>query len=159
MRRTSLPNPNAGADGTVLADGRALLVYNHTRNGRSPLNVSVSSNGKEWEGALVLENHDSRAPVRPPIPCRWTRPKHSAASARCACGCKRAVPGRRPTRCHPPRRLGSAMTFGACGSTCRRCWYSSSRSGVRTWSVKSPEWSRPDIAAGSAGWPHDREEN
>ena len=56
MRRTSLPNPNAGADGTVLADGRALLVYNHTRNGRSPLNVSVSSNGKEWEGALVLEN-------------------------------------------------------------------------------------------------------
>ena len=42
----------SGADGTVLADGRALLVYNHTRNGRSPLNVSVSSNGKEWEGAL-----------------------------------------------------------------------------------------------------------
>ena len=56
MRRTSLPNPNAGADGTVLADGRALLVYNHTRNGRSPLNVSVSANGKDWEGALVLEN-------------------------------------------------------------------------------------------------------
>ncbi len=56
MRRTQLPNPNAGADGTVLADGRALLVYNHTRSGRSPLNVSVSSNGKEWEGALVLEN-------------------------------------------------------------------------------------------------------
>ena len=56
MRRTQLPNPNASADGTVLADGRALLVYNHTRSGRSPLNVSVSSNGKEWEGALVLEN-------------------------------------------------------------------------------------------------------
>ena len=56
MRRSQLPNPNAGADGTVLADGRALLVYNHTLNGRSPLNVAVSSNGKEWEAALVLEN-------------------------------------------------------------------------------------------------------
>ncbi|HJN89877.1 MAG TPA: sialidase family protein [Verrucomicrobiota bacterium] len=56
MKRTQLPNPNAGADGTVLADGRALLVYNHTRNGRSPLNVSVSKDGKGWEAALVLEN-------------------------------------------------------------------------------------------------------
>jgi predicted neuraminidase len=56
MKRTQLPNPNAGADGTVMADGRALLVYNHTRNGRSPLNVSVSNDGKEWEAALVLEN-------------------------------------------------------------------------------------------------------
>lgn len=56
MRRTQLPNPNAGADGTVLADGRALLVYNHTRRGRSPLNVSISNDGKTWEAALVLEN-------------------------------------------------------------------------------------------------------
>jgi|TARA_Y100001947_G_scaffold61319_1_gene51684 predicted neuraminidase len=56
MMRTQLPNPNAGVDGTVLADGRALLVYNHTRRGRSPLNVSVSTNGKTWEAALVLEN-------------------------------------------------------------------------------------------------------
>ena len=56
MKRTQLPNPNAGADGTVMADGRALLVYNHTRRGRSPLNVSVSKDGKTWEAALVLEN-------------------------------------------------------------------------------------------------------
>ena len=56
MKRTQLPNPNAGADGTVLADGRALLVYNHTRRGRSPLNVSVSRDGRAWEAALVLEN-------------------------------------------------------------------------------------------------------
>jgi len=56
MRRSQLPNPNAGADGTVLADGRALLVYNHTREGRSPLNVAISKNGKEWDAALVLEN-------------------------------------------------------------------------------------------------------
>ena len=47
---------NAGADGVVLADGRSLLVYNHTKRGRSPLNVSVSKDGKIWEAALVLEN-------------------------------------------------------------------------------------------------------
>ena len=56
MRRSQVPNPTAGADGTVLADGRALLVYNHTPKGGSPLNVAVSTDGKEWEAALVLEN-------------------------------------------------------------------------------------------------------
>ena len=63
MKRTQLPNPNAGVDGTVLADGRALLVYNHTRRGRSPLNVSVSTNGKTWEAALVLEKPAGRVLV------------------------------------------------------------------------------------------------
>jgi predicted neuraminidase len=31
-------------------------VYNHTTKGRSPLNVSVSRDGKTWEAALVLES-------------------------------------------------------------------------------------------------------
>jgi predicted neuraminidase len=39
-----------------LADGRQLLVYNHTMSGRSPLNVAVSDDGKKWSAALVLEN-------------------------------------------------------------------------------------------------------
>ena len=47
MRRTSAANPNAGADGTVLADGRALLVYNHTRTALAA-ECFGSSNGKEW---------------------------------------------------------------------------------------------------------------
>ncbi len=53
---TSLPNPNAGTDAVTLADGRHLIVYNHTPRGRSPLNVAVSTDGKEWQAALVLES-------------------------------------------------------------------------------------------------------
>ena len=63
MELTSLPNPNSGIDAVTLADGRHLLVYNHTttRKGRwggprSPLNVAVSADGKTWQAALVLEN-------------------------------------------------------------------------------------------------------
>src|SRR5205823_13495597 len=52
---TSLPNPNSGIDAVTLKDGRHLLVYNHTPSGRSPLNVAVSGDGKEWRAALVLE--------------------------------------------------------------------------------------------------------
>jgi predicted neuraminidase len=52
---TSLPNPNSGIDAVTLRDGRHLVVYNHTTTGRSPLNVSVSRDGKTWDAALVLE--------------------------------------------------------------------------------------------------------
>jgi predicted neuraminidase len=51
-----LPNPNSGIDATTLADGRQLLVYNHTPRGRSPLNVAVSKDGANWLAAAVLEN-------------------------------------------------------------------------------------------------------
>jgi predicted neuraminidase len=60
---TSLPNPNSGTDAVTLRDGRHILVYNHTttlptgKNGpRSPLNVAVSRDGRNWQAALVLEN-------------------------------------------------------------------------------------------------------
>jgi predicted neuraminidase len=53
---TSLPNPNSGIDAVTLADLRQLVVYNHTTQGRSPLNVAVSTDGKTWEAALVLED-------------------------------------------------------------------------------------------------------
>jgi predicted neuraminidase len=56
LAATSLPNPNSGIDGVTLADGRQLLVYNHTHRGRSPLNVAVSEDGRSWRSALVLEN-------------------------------------------------------------------------------------------------------
>lgn len=52
---TGLPNPNSGTDAVTLADGRHALVYNHTNEGRTPLNVSVSSNGLDWNAALILE--------------------------------------------------------------------------------------------------------
>jgi predicted neuraminidase len=53
---TDVPNPSSGTDAVTLADGRHLLVFNHTAIGRSPLNVAVSSDGKSWAAALVLED-------------------------------------------------------------------------------------------------------
>jgi predicted neuraminidase len=56
MALTTMPNPNSGTDAVTLRDGRHLLVYNHTSKGRSPLNVSVSIDGKVWRAALELES-------------------------------------------------------------------------------------------------------
>jgi predicted neuraminidase len=53
---TDVLNPNAGTDAVTLRDGRHLLVYNHTTEGRTPLNVALSRDGKAWHGALVLES-------------------------------------------------------------------------------------------------------
>ena len=53
---TVLPNPNSGLDAVTLSDGRHLIVYNHTTEGRSPLNVALSRDGRVWEAALVLES-------------------------------------------------------------------------------------------------------
>jgi predicted neuraminidase len=52
---TALPNPSSGIDAVTLAGGRHLVVYNHTAKGRSPLNVAISSDGRSWEAALVVE--------------------------------------------------------------------------------------------------------
>jgi predicted neuraminidase len=56
MKATALPNPSAGVDGVTLKDGRHLLVYNHTPRGRTPLNVAVSNDGREWQPFVTLEN-------------------------------------------------------------------------------------------------------
>ena len=63
LAATGLPNNNSGLDGVTLRDGRHLLVYNHvlppagdSKGERSPLNVAVSSDGKRWDAALVLED-------------------------------------------------------------------------------------------------------
>jgi predicted neuraminidase len=55
MTLTSLLNPNSGIDAVTLRDGRHLLVFNNTPKGRSPLNVAVSPDGKQWNVALALE--------------------------------------------------------------------------------------------------------
>jgi predicted neuraminidase len=55
LKPIALPNPNSGLDAVTLKDGRHLLVYNHTRRGRSPLNVAVSKDGKTWKPVVVLE--------------------------------------------------------------------------------------------------------
>jgi alpha-L-rhamnosidase len=51
-----LPNPSSGTDAVTLRDGRHLLVYNPVDQGRSPLSVAVSSDGKSWRDILVLES-------------------------------------------------------------------------------------------------------
>ncbi len=55
---TTLPNPSAGTDAVTLADGRQLIVYNHTPKGRSPLNVALSDDGKTWKAGVVLEREE-----------------------------------------------------------------------------------------------------
>lgn len=66
MTATELPNPNSGTDAVTLADGRQLLVYNHSvrssgRNGRQVLNVAVSEDGRSWKTIMTLENEGNRA--------------------------------------------------------------------------------------------------
>jgi alpha-L-rhamnosidase len=65
MTASSLPNNNSGTDAVTLKDGRQLIVYNHVKpdaslsNGkgaRTPLNVAISKDGKNWEAAVVLED-------------------------------------------------------------------------------------------------------
>ncbi len=67
LMATSLPNPNSGIDGVTLRDGRHLLVYNHVLSApgkwgdRAPLNVALSSDGKTWKAAVVLETGPPQA--------------------------------------------------------------------------------------------------
>jgi len=56
MALAGLPNPNAGIDAVTLQDGRHLIVYNHSINARSPLNIALSRDGKTWTKALTLED-------------------------------------------------------------------------------------------------------
>ena len=56
LERSTLPNPNSGIDAVTLADGRHLLIYNHTKRGRSPLNLAMSEDGANWQAGLILES-------------------------------------------------------------------------------------------------------
>lgn len=56
LEALSLPNPNSGIDAVTLADQRHLLVYNHTPKGRTPLNVAISTDGRDWRTVAVLES-------------------------------------------------------------------------------------------------------
>lgn len=59
MSATALPNPSAGIDALRLADGRFLLVYNPSPASRQKLELAVSSDGKTWRSATVLEEEGS----------------------------------------------------------------------------------------------------
>ena len=61
-KETILPNPNSAIDAVTLADGRFLLVYNHTvknsdsPRGREMMNIAISDDGENWMAAVLLEN-------------------------------------------------------------------------------------------------------
>ena len=63
----ALPNPNSGTDAVTLADGRQLIVYNHSahrpnepKGDRWPLDVAVSRDGLDWRRVLSLETEPSK---------------------------------------------------------------------------------------------------
>jgi predicted neuraminidase len=56
MEPLGLPNPDSGIDAVMLADGRSLLVYNHSRRYRTPLNLALSGDGRRWRPSHVLED-------------------------------------------------------------------------------------------------------
>lgn len=59
-----LPNPNSGTDAASLADGRQLLIYNHSahrpdtpgKGPRWPLSLALSDDGVTWRNVLTLED-------------------------------------------------------------------------------------------------------
>lgn len=68
LTATSLPNPNSGTDAVTLADGRQLLVYNHSghrpeeaKGNRWPLDVAISSDGLDWKHVLTLETEPCKS--------------------------------------------------------------------------------------------------
>jgi predicted neuraminidase len=73
LAATELPNPNSGIDAVKLADGRFLLVYNHSAHlpnwsghgNRYPLDVAISRDGIKWKHVLTLEDEPpSNAPIQ-----------------------------------------------------------------------------------------------
>ena len=68
LTATDLPNPNSGTDAITLADGRQLLVYNHSghraneaKGNRYPLDVAISADGMSWKRVLTLEHEPCSA--------------------------------------------------------------------------------------------------
>ncbi|WP_207425449.1 exo-alpha-sialidase [Pedobacter sp. SYSU D00535] len=63
LSKTTLPNNNSGTDAVTMQDGRHALVYNHVlppgdlaKGPRTPLNLSISKDGKKWRAAAILED-------------------------------------------------------------------------------------------------------
>ena len=63
LTAAELPNPNSGTDAVTLADGRQLIVYNHSghrageaKGNRYPLDVAISPDGLKWKHVAVLED-------------------------------------------------------------------------------------------------------
>lgn len=57
VKATDLPHPGSGIDAVGLRDGRIVLIYNHTKRGRSPINAGLSTDGGDtWNNIITLED-------------------------------------------------------------------------------------------------------
>lgn len=68
LTAAELPNPNSGTDAVTLADGRQLIVYNHSahrphepKGNRWPLDIAVSDDGLTWRRVVTLETEPNKA--------------------------------------------------------------------------------------------------
>jgi predicted neuraminidase len=60
---TDIPNPGSSIEGTVLLDGRWVLVYNDTEKGRNSLVIALSDDeGRTWKWKRHLERDNSAKP-------------------------------------------------------------------------------------------------
>ncbi len=55
-RYIDLPNNNSGIDAVRLHDGRIVMIFNNTTNGRTPLNLAVSKDGEHFRVFATLED-------------------------------------------------------------------------------------------------------
>jgi predicted neuraminidase/lysophospholipase L1-like esterase len=56
LRCGTLPIPSSGTDAVTLADGRHVIVYNHTKSAaRTPLDLAISRDGTSWTPVVALE--------------------------------------------------------------------------------------------------------
>lgn len=56
LELTGLPNNNSGTDAVTLKNGWQVLIYNHIdKRQRTPLNLAVSKDGKNWKALWVFE--------------------------------------------------------------------------------------------------------
>jgi predicted neuraminidase len=63
LAKTNLPNNNSGTDAVTMKNGKHALIYNHVlppgdlaKGPRTPLNLSISKNGKQWYAAAIMED-------------------------------------------------------------------------------------------------------
>ena len=63
-------NPNSGFDVWQMADGRMILANNPSSTARTPLTISLSTNGKNWTHSQVIESDEGEFSY----PCLWQTP-------------------------------------------------------------------------------------
>jgi BNR repeat-like domain len=64
-RPLDLPTAKSGIDAVALSDGRVVLAYNHTAQGRSPLNLAFSTNGEHFRMFHTLESDPASTLIQP----------------------------------------------------------------------------------------------